>query len=324
MRNLLSCRKVRFQTMRKEAMDIFTIRRDIDREQILMPSRGVFLERLSEGWAEELSYHYRQAFGRGDFFGSRYPNLESSIFNPDWIRSEVYNPEHVWILFVKDGELVGSTGLFFEKGTASIDETQIGPRGRGLRIMNDYFRFIVPLLEKAGFDITTEFVLTPESKGLRRTLQQELGMVALGICPHNLYHRGLNFTASEISAAKYQNLRPTRPIIVPELFEIFEIVASQVQMPAPEVVELQSGTKAQPPFGDKYTQIPVSGTNPLEQKAALDQGYKAVKFDPRLNVFTMAKFPPQKPDIDFLIGENIRTNTRLVQYLNMRLFGGGE
>lgn len=310
--------------MRKEAIEIFALRRDIDKSQILMPEQNVSMKRLSEAWVEELAGHYKQAFERGDFFGSRYRDLQTTIFNPDWIKHEVYNPEHVWILFTRDNELIGSTGLFFEGRAISIDETQIGPKGRGLKIMNHYFRFIVPMLEKAGFDITTEFVLTPESRGLRRTLQQELGMVALGIYPHNLRHRELGFTASEISAAKYGKLQPQELVIVPELYELFGIVARQIQMPTPRVVELQPNAKVGSQFEDKYNEVSVDAANPKEQRKVLDQGYKAVKFDPRHSVFTMAKFPHVKPDIDFLIGENIEPNTRLVRYLNTRLFGGGE
>ncbi|MGH2612465.1 MAG: hypothetical protein ACRDFB_05390, partial [Rhabdochlamydiaceae bacterium] len=235
---------------------------ELTRETLLIPGQRIKIGALTPKYVTPFIELYRQAYDRGDFFAGRYSDPENQIFNPDWVKSELNNPEHSWITFTgARGELLGSTGLFHGKDTVNIeniDETQIAPEGRGKKIMPHYFKRVLPILENSGTRITTEFLLTPGSKSLRRTLQGELGMTALGIHPHILRHRESGMTRSEISAAKFVTLEPQPVNILPKLEPLFRIVQEQLSLPNPNIVSSNRESSSSR-FTDRYEEIMVSG-----------------------------------------------------------------
>lgn len=294
---------------------------EVAKNPLLIPEHGINIQLLNREHTEEIANLYKGAYQRGDFFGSRYKDLSSQVFNPLWFKQEINNPDNTWIVFTRQDKLVGATAIIKENNAVNIDETQIGPEGRGMKIMDNYFRRIVPILEKLGIDITTEFVLTPESKGLRRTLQTELSMIALGIHPNILAHRLDKNLKSEISGTKYYTLEPKQAIIMPQFAELLSIVRQQLPvLPEPEVYTAENIDVPSSRYADKYTEVSVRADDPEEQKFALARGYQPVKYEPKKHEFVMAKFPPQKPNLDFIQKENIGVNTALVEYLNTRLY----
>lgn len=312
--------------MNKEVREQYTpttkdiVAHEIAKNPVLIPEHSISIQILGAEHTDEIAQLYQGAYQRGDFFGNRYKDLSSQVFNPLWFKQERNNPDSTWIVFTRAGNLLGATALINEGDAVSIDETQIATEGRGMRIMDHYFRRIVPILEKLGIDVITEFVLTPESKGLRRTLQTELGMTALGIHPNILSHRFDQSLKSEISGAKYSILEPRQAVIMPQFQQLLNIVRQQLPvLPEPEVLTLGK-LDISSRYVDKYTEVSVSADNPEEQKQAVVAGYQPVKYDPKEHKFVMAKFPPQKPNLDFIERENIGVNTALVDYLNTRLY----
>lgn len=300
---------------------------EIAKNPVLIPEHGVNIQVLTREHAEGIAELYKGAYQRGDFFGNRYKDLSSQVFNPLWFRQEMSNPDNTWIVFTRQNKLVGATALINEGDpdcrscAANIDETQIAPEGRGMRIMDHYFRRIVPIAEKLGIDVTTEFVLTPESKGLRRTLQTELGMTALGIHPNILAHRLDKSLKSEISGAKYNTLEPKQAVIMPQFAELLSIVREQLPvLPEPEVLWEEKIEVFSSRYADKYTEVSVGANDPEEQKQALVDGFLPVKYDPKKHEFVMAKYPSKKLDLNFIVAEDIKSNTKLVEYLDTRLF----
>lgn len=296
------------------------IAHEIAKDRLLIPAAGVSWQLLDADHLEQVAAHYRKAFLRGDFFAGRYSDPEKEIFDPDWLSREIDNKDKIWVIFTRNGQFVGSTGLFYEDNAIRSDETQIDFAGRGLQIMTHFFRRVIPKIEALGMDIVAEFVLTPESKGLRRTLQAELGMKALGIHPHILVHRLDGHTTSEISAANYHNLKPQKVIIVPALYQLYQIVAEQFSLGNPEVVSKDPRRRYSQEFTQRYQEVKVTAWDWQSQEDALADGYSPVKYDPRDNTFPMAKFPDEKPDLSFIIGEGLVSNIRLVDYLNTRLY----
>lgn len=319
--------------MNKEDREQYTpttkdiVAHEIAKNPVLIPQHGISIQLLSAEHTDEIAKLYQGAYQRGDFFGNRYKDLSSQVFNPSWFRQEMNSPDNTWMVFTRAGNLLGATALINEGDpdcrscVANIDETQIAPKGRGMRIMDNYFRRVVPILEKLGIDITTEFVLTPESKGLRRTLQTELGMTALGIHPNILAHRSDQSLKSEISGAKYSTLEPQQAIIMPQFAELLGIVRQQLPLlPEPEVLSKEKIEVFSSRYADKYTEVSVGANDPEEQKQALANGFQPVKYDPKKHEFVMAKFPPQKPNLDFIEREDIGVNTALIDYLHTRLY----
>lgn len=297
---------------------------ELTRDTILVPEKGVHIQPLTTDYTESFAGQYRRAYQRGDFFAGRYPNPEAQIFNPQWLNTEINNPEHSWIIFTgADGTLLGSTALFHSADSVhieNIDETQIDPAGRGKAIMPHYFRRVVPILERLGVRVTTEFLLTPGSKSLRRTLQGELGMTALGVHPHILRHRESGLTRSEISSAKHVTLEPQEVNIMSEFEPLFRIVQEQLSLPDPRMV-VPNSIDSTPRFTERYEEIQVNGADLAGQKRAIDAGLQVVAYDPKANIFRMATFPPERPDLDFIIdNEAIEPNKRLVEYLYTKLY----
>lgn len=304
----------------------------LSQRELLIPEHGVWVEAPGAEHAPAIADLYRRAYARSDFFAGRYDDPESEIFNPDWLSDDFNNPDHKWFTFTNnDGQVLGVTGFFHDyniDGSPIItsDETQIAPAGRGKRTMDRFFRLVVPRIEAAGDLLATSFVLTPETKGLRRTLQTELGMFSLGILPHALKHRVSGVTRSEIVSAKFNNFRP-QPVSIQADFEpLYNIVKSQIpELPEPEVLPAEQIDES--PLADNLTDsfeespFPASGADPRQQRYLLQAGFKPVAYYPRLNSFMMAKFPKHMPELDFLIeNESIEANKSLVRYLKEELY----
>lgn len=298
----------------------------IEREP-LVPERGVFVETAGDQHAESVAELYRTAFGRGDFFAGRYADPSQEIFNPDWLADDFQNPDHHWFVFTNDsGETLGVSGFFHDgdfegRPLLTSDETQVDPRGRGMNLMDRFFRRVVPELESSGAQLVTEFVLSPETKGLRRTLQTELGMVATGILPHALRHPELGHTRSEITASKPRSLEPKPVRIRAEYAELYEIVRSQLpELPKPTVA---GSVGREPMFTEGYESPEqlVPANDLLVQDLALESGYQPVAYDPQRHGFTVARFPDKRPDLGFIHqNEAIEANARLVEYLERTLY----
>lgn len=302
---------------------------DLSSNPSLAPGADVELKIPKPEHAVPMSKLYKEAYARGDFFAGRYSDPDSQIFDSNWLKRDFDDPNNFWFVFIGGkGELLGSSGFFYDHDshTAPLrtsDETQIALDGRGKRIMDYFFKRVVPILESAGRDLETDFVLTPESKGLRRSLQTDLGMIALGIHPHILQHTELSITRSEISSAKYHNLSPKTVNILPEFEPLYRIIKSQVpSLPDPDVALVQVKSEVSS-YSDRYaeTEQPIDAKDIQSQADALKSGYLPVSFDPDRNSFRMARFPRERPDLSFILdNELIDANKLLVTYLNEVLY----
>jgi len=300
----------------------------ISDKEILIPDEGICVEKPKPSHAPALAELYKHAYERSDYFAERYSNPGNEIFDPEWIVREYENPDHKWFVFTdKEGEVIGSTGFFhdFDSNGAPVmvsDATQITPDGRGKHIMDYFFKKVVPRIEEAGNQLATSFVLTPESKGLRRTLQSELGMIAVGIKPHALKHRISGSTLSEISAIKPKEFDGQPVSILENFAPLYQIVKEQM----PELPEPEVSPHVQPDhqvFTRQYLESEMSAgaTNIALQRELILTGHRPVEYDPITNSFTMAKISLPKPDLDFIINnESIKANDELVGYLQDYLY----
>lgn len=300
--------------------------------ELVIPQRGTWVEAPKAEHAPAIADLYRQAYGRNDFFAGRYVDPDSTIFNPDWLKRDFEeNPDHKWFVFTDDsGEVLGITGFFHDYNIDGLpvmtsDETQIAPAGRGRGTMNHFFRQIVPRIEEAGNQLATRFVLTRETKGLRRTLQTEMGMFSLGILPHALKHPVSGITRSEIVSAKFESFQ-RQPVSLLANFEpLYRVVQSQIPE-LPEPVLLPAETNISAPFAETYEEAPqlAGGADPEQQRYLLQAGFKPVAYYPRFNGFLAAKIPGPMPELDFIFDEAINANKDLVRYLQDELYNDKE
>lgn len=301
--------------------------------ELLIPEHGIWVETPRPEQAPAAADLYRQAYARSDFFAGRYTDPDNQIFNPEWLANDFeQNPDHKWFAFTGDtGQLIGMTGWFHDQSIdgrpeMTSDETQIAPRGRGRRIMDHFFRQVVPRIEAVGGLLATSFVLTPETKGLRRTLETELGMLSLGILPHVLKHPKSGVTRSEIVSAKFDSFQ-RQPVALLANFEpLYRISKSQIpELPEPEVLPAERSVASTQAENFEESSFPASGSDPEQQRELLQAGFKPVAYHPRLNSFVMAKFPRPMPKLDFLLNnESIKANKDLVRYLKEELYNGDE
>ncbi len=297
--------------------------------ELLDQEHGVWVELPKPEHARAVASLFQQAYDRNDYFAGRYDDPEGTIFNPDWVQRDfANNPQHNWFIFTNtSNSVIGITGFFHDydidgRPVMTSDETQIAPEGRGQHIMNKFFRLVVPRIEATGDQLATSFVLTPQTKGLRRVLEAEEGMVSLGILPHVLKHRKSGITRSEIASAKFGVIHPRVVALIADFVPLYRIVKSQI--PAlPEPTILPPSLNAPAPFAEIYQEAPqrANGSDPQQQWSLLQAGYKPVAYYPRLNSFIMAKFPTPAPQLDFLIeNESIEPNKHLVRYLKEVLY----
>jgi len=299
-----------------------------DERELLSPEHQVFVKKPDENDAEIIADLYKQAYLRSDFFAGRYDDPKAQIFNPRWLAIDFKNPDHKWFEFLNNKEdIIGTTGFFhdYDVGGESVfvsDETQIAPEGRGMRIMDNFFHLVVPRIEDRGNQVATEFVLTPESKGLRRTLQTDLGMTATGILPHILKHKLHYITKSEIPAVKFSNYKQQQVSILPVFEPLYEIVQSQINsLPEPEI--LPRGSHNISHFATTYQESDqlADGSNPDQQRELLLKGFMPVEYLPHRNSFRMARVPRPAPELGFIIdNELIFVNRALVSYMKEVLY----
>jgi hypothetical protein len=301
--------------------------------ELVIPQPGFWVERPKAEQAPSVADLYKRAYDRSDYFAGRYEDPDSTIFNPDWFKHDFEeNPDHKWFVFTDDsGQVVGITGFFHDYDidgypVMTSDETQIAPQGRGYRIMDHFFRRVVPRIEAAGDRLATSFVLTPETKGLRRTLESELGMFSLGILPHVLKHRVSGVTRSEIVSAKFDSFQPQPVAIHANLEPLYRIVKSQIpDLPEPVILPAEQTPVSRPVDNFEESLYPASGADPEQQRYLLRDGFKPVAYYPRLNSFVMAKFPEPMPELGFLIeNESIEANKDLARYLQEELYNQSE
>lgn len=307
-----------------------TVAEQIDKNPLLIPNHEIYLRLASAKYAQPVARLYQEAYERGDYFATRYNEPAEQIFNPDWLEEDFQNTHHLRFIFTgSSNNLLGATGFFHDRDSSdgtmllTSDATQIAPSGRGKHIMDHFFKRIVPLIENADAGVVTDFVLTPESKGLRRTLQTDLGMIALGIHPHALRHRKLGTTRSEITAAKYPQVEPKQVSILQVFEPLYRIVQSQIpQLPEPDIyvhrARIDTTSINSPDI--EVTQT-VSASDTAHQRDALNEGFLPVEFDPDFNIFKVARYPAKQPNLEFILdNEFITANKRLVGYLKNILF----
>jgi hypothetical protein len=305
---------------------------EVRRDSTLISERGVSFGLALEEHTVAMAGLFKRAYERGDYFASRYDEPENQIFNPGWLAEDLQDPGHIRLVFPDhERQLLGTSALFHDSDSEAgplmtSDATQIDHNGRGMGIMRRVFERIVPVIEASWAGLATNFVLTPESKGLRRTLQTDLGMIALGIHPHALHHRQLGITRSEISAAKYRSLTPKPANLLPEFEPLYRIV--QMQLPSllePNIVSAQTSAGS-PRFVEGAEVVrTVDATDPRAQLEALEKGWQPVEFNPDTNLFKVAQFPGEMPDLDFILtNEHVPANRLLVRYLINVLYGSSQ
>lgn len=297
------------------------------KHELLIPEHQIITKEPSEDDAETIANLYEKAYLRNDFFAGRYHDPKLQIFNPNWLAHEFENPDHKWFEFLNnEGKIIGTTGFFhdFDVGGVPVyvsDETQIAPEGRGMRIMDYFFHLVVPRIEDRGYQLATDFVLTPESKGLRRTLQTDLGMTAIGILPHVLKHKLSYITRSEIPAVKYKDSSHEQVRILPAFEPLYRIVQSQVNsLPEPEI--LPRGSHNTHHFATTFQESSqmASGSNPDQQRELQREGFVPVAYLPGRNSFRMAKVPRPAPELGFIDNELIFVNKALIRYMKEVLY----
>jgi hypothetical protein len=269
--------------------------------------------------------HYRAAHSRGDWFGSHFKQDGNLILSDDVLERDARLPSSLWVLFVDDSDnLLGTTKLMLQSGNrVLIDETQVDPnRGRGKGIMPRYFRKVVPILEAGGLHYWTEFVLTRESRVLRKSLIDELRMVVTGLRPV-CYERPSGLSPQSVLTAHgphsyvrkaLEMLRNQEPLLAGFFSLLGYVPGSQ-----------ESGilTPRMVPNSASYTEVIHKVTDSVGIRSALDVGMIPVGIDPLLEQVTLAEFPRCYPlALKFVMEENSDAARRLVEYM-LRITEGG-
>lgn len=305
---------------------------DIGSNDTLIKNPEVHIRFAQDSDAKSVAHLYNEAYLRSDYFADRFSVTDQKKFNVNWLKQAFKDPEDMYFVFTDENdELLGATVFAHDQDSSfgplfTSDETQIDIHGRGKRIMDHFFKRVVPDIEASGAGIMTDFVLTPESKGLRLSLMKDLGMVATGIHPNALRHHLSGILRSEVSAVKYPHLSPKEVTILSPYSTIYNI--ERLQMPrilSPEVVDLKlPKPKTTNDHPDKEVTKQVSAHNLSEQYNALRDGWLPVEYNPDENVFLVAKYPKQRPELSFVEKEGIRANTSLVRYLGRTLFNSNR
>ncbi len=163
---------------------------------------GATPHRVSNRNIVQISALYRNAFERGDWFGTALRIRAASDITPQAMSAHLEGDFTLATVFEdSNGIVLGVTALFFDATDgALIDETQIHPTlGRRRGLMTSYFRHVVPFLE-TRCRYWTEFVLTPQSAVLRRVLLREQGMQVTGLRPYAYHNANANTAGSVLIA----------------------------------------------------------------------------------------------------------------------------
>jgi len=287
-------------------------------------NNDIYVELLNRDNAKQMISLYNHAYGRGDWFGSSYSDPKSTIFNEHWLSSISYRENHVWIIFKEGDEVVGATALIDKEEVVSIDETQLDPlKGRGKGIMSTYFRRFIPLLQKNGFRLSTEFVLTPESKSLRKVLIGELGMIPTGLLPGVLYSPIKKIFRSEITAVWAPDGLDRSYDIIPEVKPLYDIVVEAAGIPT----KRQENNVFPMQKNSSYVGAKISIDDSQRQKEYYDSGFRPVELNIIKGEITFSKFSSDAVrKLDFIYSETenapqLKVNLELLEYVRS-LIGG--
>jgi len=133
---------------------------ELDRNPSLVPEQGVSFGLATEEHTIAMADLYKRAFDRGDYFASRYDNPEEQIFDSDWLAQDLQDPGHIRFIFSDhERQLLGTTAFFHDSDSEAgplmtSDMTQIDHIGRGKRVMDHFFKRVVPVIEASGAGIS--------------------------------------------------------------------------------------------------------------------------------------------------------------------------
>jgi hypothetical protein len=213
--------------------------------------------------------------------------------------------------------ILGSTALYYDdiRGFL-IDETQIDPiRGRRLGIMTHYFRRVVPILDSIG-SYWTEFLLTSESRVLRRVLISELGMKITGLRPAAYISIDGKIRRSVLVAhgggQRVQRLLHEGWFSNPE-FHPLNAILDNLHVPESDL-QLQNPTGAD----CSPQEISVSCFDLPRIATLRRRGFVPVAVDPNPKEVIMSTARiPQNEDVSFLSTEGLPISDRLAAFLSI-------
>ncbi|MBI2668179.1 hypothetical protein HYX17_05435 [Candidatus Woesearchaeota archaeon] len=306
------------------------IERDIEENPILVERSGVKIKTLDEKTIPGVISLYKETYERDPWFFYGFEDPKKNFLNNSWLIKRIDDPNHIFLVFTGlEGEVFGSTSLVNLGHFVSIDWTQIAPKGRRKLIMESYYRRFVPLLDENKIQISTEFVLNPESGSLRRILIGELEMISIGILPHILTSEINNQRRSEITAVKSPNIPYREPLLIPEANVLYNIVAEQINRPKKREYPLSKPILSEDFYSQKVQAFSNSDLN--YQRELYESGLRPLVYNPITNVLTMGRIPEsiKQDDLSFIRFEQekeekkgkrnitgMRANTRFVDYLN--------
>lgn len=261
----------------------------------------------------ELKDLYSGSFGRGELFGIT-TEEEFEEFKKN-LEGRIESETDSWVISRSlSGDIATST-LFAElKGEEVVvdDFTQTNPNYRGLGLTQKVFGKTLPLIKKLNYSVEGESVLTESSKSLRYVWIKENGAICIGIKP--------NITSSQNGRLSYlitpiypTNILPGKAVIIPQLEEIFKIVAEQIKLENPKIADLHISNNGRPK-ANEYSEVVVNGSDPIKQGIEYEKGFRPVWYDPLRNKFGMAKFS-NGYNLDFLAKEQIGPANRLLKHL---------
>jgi hypothetical protein len=266
---------------------------------------------------------YKSAFERGDWYGSRTHAEDGDSASSDYLQHYLRDEKAIVVLFHDSrGNVLGSTllDLSSEDGVL-IDDTQIHPvLGRRKGIMSAYFRRLVPVLDDVGCPYWTEFVLTPESRVLRRVLIGELGMRVTGIRPAAYLIRPANDYRSVVVAHG-----PNRSVT--NWLSSVSRLDSHLSDLLACLVDSQSArleTTSQPRVAfqkvQDYREFEIDLDNGDAIANAISDGSLPVGLRPTVSRVYMSQWPWfDLSTLDFLYGEGIGPINNLLTYLRSKL-----
>lgn len=261
----------------------------------------------------DLNDLYNLAFNRSELFGIN-TEEEFEEFKKNKLEEEIEDETHLWIISKSlSGEIATST--LFEKIEDYVvldDYTQTHPDFRGLGLMQKVFGKVLTLIKKLNYVIEGESVLTEFSKSLRYAWLKENNAICTGIKP-NVTDTIYGIFSNLITPIYPNNVLSGKAIIIPQLKDLFGIVAEQISLENPVIIDLSiSNNKRE--IMKNYSEIIIDGTDPIQQSVFYEKGFRPVWYDPLRNKFGMAKFS-EKFNLDFLKQEDIKSADKLLNYI---------
>ena len=304
----------RFKELRRELV------LGVVNEPLLCVASDVEISLLNESHINGISSLYTQALNRGDWFAGEYNSVNDFSPSSDFFKSKIDSEKLIWFVFCQKGVVVGATQLALCKnGSVIIDETQLDPeKGRGLKIMDHYFRRVVPIIEGLGIPYWTEFVLTPGSKSLRRTLISEMGMVVTGIRLHNYksqFNTDERMMSCLVAHGKGCNVRLVleRIIDTAKLSEIISFTNTLLGMS--DVIET-SRENIQPPNDNLNQNLTIPVNEESKVLGAINNGYSLVGIDPFDLTISLSSLKNSRFDeLYFLKNEKIECVDRFMKHV---------